>query len=94
MRTALGLALLALALAAPACDDAGPEITRVLLVTFDTTRADRIGCYGYDRAATPNLDGLAKESVLFENAVSQVPTTLPSTAITRPGVPMSRLQPS
>jgi len=50
----------------------------VLLVTLDTTRADRLGCYGYPRARTPNLDGLASAGVRFENAYSQVPLTTPS----------------
>ncbi len=65
--------------AAAGCGSIVP-VTRVVLVTFDTTRADRIGCYGYDDARTPNLDALAAEGVLFENAIAQVPTTLPSHA--------------
>lgn len=52
----------------------------VLLVTFDTVRADRIGAYGHASAATPTLDGLAARGVLFESAVSPTPTTLPSHA--------------
>jgi len=50
----------------------------VLLVTLDTTRADRIGCYGYAKAKTPNLDFLALNGVRFSNAYCQVPLTLPS----------------
>ncbi|MBN1221635.1 MAG: sulfatase-like hydrolase/transferase, partial [Candidatus Aminicenantes bacterium] len=50
----------------------------VLLVTLDTTRADRIGCYGYEQAETPNLDRLASEGVRFADAYCQVPLTLPS----------------
>lgn len=50
----------------------------VLLITLDTTRADRIGCYGYDKAVTPTLDSLAKSGTLFEQAFSQVNLTLPS----------------
>jgi len=50
----------------------------VLLVTMDTTRADRLGCYGHGRARTPNLDGLAAAGVRFENVYSQVPLTTPS----------------
>jgi arylsulfatase A-like enzyme/tetratricopeptide (TPR) repeat protein len=50
----------------------------VLLVTLDTTRADRLGCYGYTGGKTPNLDALAAAGVLFRNAYSQVPLTLPS----------------
>jgi len=50
----------------------------VLLVTLDTTRADRLGCYGYKEAKTPNLDYLASNGVLFLNAYCQVPLTCPS----------------
>ncbi len=49
-----------------------------LLITLDTTRADRLGCYGYKVAATPVMDELASRGVLFENAFAQVPLTLPS----------------
>ncbi len=50
----------------------------VLLVTFDTTRADRIGCYGNERVQTPALDGLAADGVRFARALSAVPITAPS----------------
>lgn len=50
----------------------------VLLVTLDTTRADRVGCYGNRNIKTPFLDGLAKEGVLFSKAYAPGPTTLPS----------------
>ena len=50
----------------------------ILLVTLDTTRADRIGCYGYEEAKTPNMDSLALDGVVFSNAYCQVPLTLPS----------------
>jgi tetratricopeptide (TPR) repeat protein len=50
----------------------------VLLVTLDTTRADRLGCYGYMGGKTPNLDALAAAGVLFQNVYAQVPLTLPS----------------
>jgi len=52
--------------------------TRIVFVTLDTTRADRLGCYGYADAATPNLDRLAQDAIVFEQAVSSVPTTLPA----------------
>lgn len=54
------------------------DVPSVLLITLDTTRADRIGCYGYSTAQTPVLDGLARSGVLFQNAFCQVPLTLPS----------------
>jgi choline-sulfatase len=52
----------------------------LVLVTIDTLRPDRLGCYGYSKIETPNLDRLAREGTLFENAVSQVPLTPPSHA--------------
>ncbi|HEX9794328.1 MAG TPA: sulfatase-like hydrolase/transferase [Planctomycetota bacterium] len=53
-------------------------IRNLLLVTFDTTRADRIGAYGHVAARTDNLDRLAAEGVLFERAIAPAPITLPS----------------
>ena len=52
----------------------------VLLVTLDTTRADRLGCYGNEEIQTPNLDRLAAEGVIFSQALASSPTTLPSHA--------------
>lgn len=52
----------------------------VLLVTIDTLRADRLGCYGYEKAQTPHLDRLAAEGALFENAFCDVTWTTPSLA--------------
>lgn len=49
-----------------------------MLITLDTTRADRLGCYGGRVAETPNLDRLAAAGVVFETAISPVPLTLPS----------------
>jgi len=57
--------------------DRGPRCN-LLLITLDTTRADRLGCYGYDGALTPALDELAAGGVLFEQAFANVPLTLPS----------------
>jgi arylsulfatase A-like enzyme len=59
---------------------AGPEDTNVLLITIDTIRADRIGCYGTDRVKTPNIDALAKNGALFTRAFAHNPMTLPSHA--------------
>jgi len=52
----------------------------LLLVTIDTLRADRVGAYGYGPAETPALDRLAREGLLVEDAVVQVPQTRPSHA--------------
>jgi len=50
----------------------------ILFITLDTTRADHLGCYGYSRAETPNIDSLAENGILFKNAICQAPLTLPS----------------
>jgi arylsulfatase A-like enzyme len=52
----------------------------VLLIVVDTLRADHVGAYGYQRATTKNLDRLAGEGVLFENAIATSSWTLPSHA--------------
>ena len=89
-RLSLPLSLLAIAvlLGAPALlsncgggkspSPSGRKVPRVVLITIDTLRADRLHCYGYERPTSPNLDRLASEGILFENA--QVPrgSTWPS----------------
>jgi arylsulfatase A-like enzyme/Tfp pilus assembly protein PilF len=66
------------------------EAWNLLLVTFDTTRADRLGCYGNQRIRTPAIDRLAAEGVRFARALSAVPITLPShTTILTGRYPMS-----
>lgn len=55
-----------------------PAPKRVVLITIDTLRADRVGCYGAARAHTPSLDAAAAAGVRFEAAVSPTPLTLPS----------------
>lgn len=57
---------------------ASPMPPNILLLTLDTTRADRIGCYGYSKARTPHLDRLAEQGVRFDRAFTPVPITLPS----------------
>ena len=59
---------------------ARPTYPNVLLITLDTTRADRLGCYGYAAAATPHLDRLAADGVRFAQAISPAPLTLPAHA--------------
>jgi len=54
------------------------EIRNVLLISIDTCRADHLSCYGFGRETTPNIDNIARRGVLFENAVSPVPITLPA----------------
>ena len=57
-----------------------PSHPSILLITLDTTRADRIGSYGYGAAATPAIDALAGDGIQFERVYSAVPLTLPSHA--------------
>lgn len=52
----------------------------VLLVTIDTLRADRLGCYGSAGVRTPELDRLAREGALFADCSAVVPSTSPSHA--------------
>jgi len=50
------------------------------MITLDAARADHFGCYGYRRPTTPNIDRLAKESLVFPNAYALAPYTLNSVA--------------
>jgi arylsulfatase A-like enzyme len=50
----------------------------VIVISIDTLRADHLPAYGYDKVSTPNIDSLAKDAVVFENAYSHVPLTFPS----------------
>ena len=50
----------------------------VILVSLDTLRADRLGSMGYPRDTTPRLDELAAEGIVFEQAISPAPWTLPA----------------
>ncbi len=52
-----------------------PPAMNVLLITLDTTRADHLGCYGYSKPVSPNLDKLAAESVMFDMAIAQAAVT-------------------
>lgn len=57
-------------------DGAGPARPHVIVVSFDTTRADRLSPYGCAEARTPNLDALARDSILFTECMTTAPTTL------------------
>jgi arylsulfatase A-like enzyme len=80
--TTAALAVLALAGCREA-ERAGPpppKRSHVVILSLDTTRADRLGCYGYARPTSPHLDGLAAESVLYTHAIATSSWTLPSHA--------------
>ena len=52
----------------------------VILVSIDTLRADHLGCYGYPRPTSPEVDRFSKQSVLFRTAIAHAPSTEPSHA--------------
>ena len=89
IRSVATLCLLAGALCVLACgpdaersSDASPDAAsgplNVLVVTLDTTRADALGAYGQSLPVSPRIDAMAADGVLFEQAVSSVPSTFPS----------------
>jgi arylsulfatase A-like enzyme len=54
--------------------------SNLVIITLDTTRADRLSPYGFMNVALPHLERLAREGVLFDDAVSVAPLTLPAHA--------------
>ncbi len=50
----------------------------VILISLDTLRSDHLGCYGYDRDTSPNIDLLARDGVRFAETRAPSPWTLPS----------------
>jgi len=52
----------------------------VVIVSIDTLRQDHLGCYGYQAPTSPSIDRFADNSVVFELAIAQAPSTLPSHA--------------
>jgi arylsulfatase A-like enzyme/Flp pilus assembly protein TadD len=61
--------------------DAAPAVpagTPVVLISIDTLRADHLPAYGYAGVATPAIDALRRDGILYENAYSHCPMTLPS----------------
>ncbi|MFO8057340.1 MAG: sulfatase [bacterium] len=76
-------AVLAVAVAAAVAVKLLPEKepeTSVFLIIIDTLPAGHVSCYGYERSTTYHLDRLADDGVMFKNAVSASPWTLPSIA--------------
>ena len=80
----LGAMILILVLAGSGCERVRGLVSgkrpNVLLITLDTTRADHLGCYGYQEIETPTLDRLAEEGVRFAKVYAAAPITLPSHA--------------
>src|SRR5262249_6919536 len=80
-RALLALAILTVAGVASAWwllrERIAPAPLNLVIVTLDTTRADRRGAYGSADVETPAFDRIAREGVLFDNAVAAAPLTLP-----------------
>ena len=62
------------------------EKLNVIFISMDAVRADHLSCYGYSRKTTPNIDKLAKNGVLFEQAIAASYWTLTSHATMLSGV--------
>jgi len=75
MVVALGTAVVAGGCSERPGAGSGSKGYNVLLVTLDTTRADRLGCYGCKAKTSPHLDALARDSVRFERAIAQASNT-------------------
>ncbi|MBN1550530.1 sulfatase [bacterium] len=52
----------------------------IVLISIDTLRADYLGCYGYSRAYTPNIDRLSNQGILMHRTICSIPHTTPSHA--------------
>lgn len=55
-----------------------PPRPNIILISIDTLRADRLGCYGCPTGTSPNIDDFSRASVQFMRAISQAPNTTPS----------------
>lgn len=58
----------------------GRRALDIVVIVLDTVRADHLGMYGYDRATTPHLDDWAADALVYENAWTDAPWTLPAHA--------------
>ena len=67
---------------------APPNSPNVLVIVVDTLRADHLSSYGYSRPTSPTIDRLARQGVLFENAIAPSSWSLPSHASLVTGRPV------
>ncbi|RME26715.1 MAG: hypothetical protein D6798_06150 [Deltaproteobacteria bacterium] len=89
MRPLLGILLLALGTLATtlgcASGGAGPRPTDVIVIIVDSLRADALGTYGNPHPTSPHIDAFARDSVVFEQAHTTAPWTLPTVATVMTG---------
>ena len=77
--TATSTVLLALGMGLLACGGKkAPPKPNVVLISIDTLRPDHLGCYGYRRNTSPEIDAIAADGALFEEHISSAPWTLPA----------------
>ena len=77
LKTAAAFALCLVAASALGCN--GKKGTAVVLISLDTLRRGNLGCYGYERDTSPNIDRFAREdAIVFDAVYAQAPYTLPS----------------
>lgn len=79
-RLAIGLAAVTLAGMWPSVASRVDAPLGVVVITLDTTRADRLSPYGFVNVSLPHLERLAREGVVFDQATSVAPLTLPAHA--------------
>lgn len=76
--------VISISLIVAGCSDREPERKpatkeyNLIFISIDTLRADHLGCYGYRRDTSPEIDKFAKESIFFKNFFTVVPKTGPS----------------
>jgi len=56
------------------------KLPNIVFIVLDTHRVDRLGCYGYERGTSPNIDAFAQSATLFEHAIAPAQWTIPSHA--------------
>jgi len=77
-RAVLVCATTLLAIIVVGCEHEAERPLNVLLISVDTLRPDHLGCYGYGKETSPNIDRLGTEGVLFRSAISSSSWTLPA----------------
>ena len=76
----VGLAVICVAFLTPCSPAGAPRRDNVVLIIIDTIRPDHLGCYGYPLPTSPNIDAFSRECMVFKQAVTCAPLTLPSVA--------------